>query len=72
MKKSIDITKSSNIKRVEYDPITSELFVEFLKGGKYKYFNVPEVVYTKFTEGGSAGKHFFSAVKGKYECSKLN
>lgn len=71
MKKSIDITKSSNIKRVEYDPITSELFVEFLAGGKYKYFNVAEDVYTRFVEAPSAGKYFFSAVKGKYECTRL-
>lgn len=71
MKKSIDIAKSSNIKRVEYDPITSELFVEFLTGGKYKYFNVPEEVYSKFTESSSAGKHFFQNVKGKYEFVKM-
>lgn len=71
MKKSIDIAKSSNIKRVEYDPITNELFVEFLAGGKYKYFNVPENVYDKFTEAESAGKYFFGAVKGKFEYTRV-
>ena len=71
MKKSIDIAKSSNIKRVEYDPITNELFVEFKPSGVYKYFNVPEEIYIKFTESGSAGKHFFQNVKGKYEFVKM-
>lgn len=72
MTKKLETSKSSNIARIAYDPITSELFVEFKAGGNYKYFNVPEEVYTKFTEAESFGKHFYSNIKGKYEFTRIN
>ena len=49
---------SSNLKRSEYNTQTSELMVEFKKGGKYSYEKVPISIFTKMRMSESQGSYF--------------
>jgi hypothetical protein len=62
--------KSSRIKSAEYNDSTGVLTVEFYKGGKYKYYSVPETVYQGLIRSSSPGNYFDLAIKGKYTYRK--
>ena len=63
---------SSNLKSVGYDPETQTLEIEFLNGGLYKYFNVPESIYNGLMSASSHGSYFDQYVKkGGYTYKKL-
>ena len=49
---------SSNLKNSKYDVETNELVVEFKKGGKYSYENVPLSIFTKMRMAESQGSYF--------------
>ena len=64
--------RSSNLKSVGYDPEAKTLEIEFLNGGLYKYFNVPENIYNELMAASSHGSYFDQYVKkGGYRYSKL-
>ena len=62
--------KSSRIKSVEYNDSTEVLTIDFVKGGKYKYFSVPESVYEGITRSKSPGNYFDTVIKSKYNYKK--
>lgn len=51
------IVKSSNIHSVGYDTIESILQVQFLNGGIYEYYGVPENIFNDLMNAESKGKY---------------
>lgn len=62
-----DTPTSSNIARLQYDPDTAVLRVEFRSGKTYAYSDVPYDVFNVFQSAPSAGKFFASTIKGVYK-----
>jgi len=63
---------SSNLKAVGYDPENSTLQIEFLNGGLYEYYNVPESIYKGLMAASSHGSYFDQYIKkGGYRYKKL-
>lgn len=62
--------KSSRIKSAEYNDSTEVLTIEFVKGGRYKYFSVPEHIYNGLIKSNSPGNYFDTAIKLKYKYKK--
>lgn len=63
---------SSNLKSVGYNPETKTLEVEFLNGGLYQYYNIPESIYNGLMAASSHGSYFNQYVKkGGYTYKKL-
>ncbi|RKN83482.1 helicase HerA-like domain-containing protein [Ulvibacterium marinum] len=62
---------SSNIQSIGYDSSSETLEVEFLNGGIYQYFDIPEQVFEKLMGAGSHGKYLANNIKGKYRYSKV-
>lgn len=66
----IETPGSSNIVRFAYESANSILVVEFLKGGIYNYFDVPEIVYEQMKAAESKGKFLAQSVKGVYRYAR--
>jgi len=62
---------SSNVASVGYDVDSATLQVEFLNGGVYQYFDVPENVYQGLVNADSVGKYLAAHIKGHYRYSKV-
>lgn len=64
---------SSNLKSVGYDVYMAVLEIEFLSGGIYQYFNVPDFVYHELINATSKGKFFAHNIKNnkRYPCRKV-
>ena len=63
--------ESSNIESIGYDPDTETLEVEFIKGGLYQYYGVPEHIYNELMSVSSHGGYLASNIKGTYSYSKV-
>ena len=61
---------SSRIKSVEYNDSTEVLSIQFVKGGNYKYYSVPEEIYKGLIKSNSPGNYFDMFIKLKYNCKK--
>ena len=62
---------SSRISSVDYNESTEVLIVEFVSGGKYKYFSVPEIIYNGLVKSSSPGNFFDSSIKKNYNFKKI-
>ena len=63
---------SSNLKAVGYDSESKTLQIEFLSGGLYEYYNVPESIYNGLMSASSHGSYFDKYIKkGGYNYKKL-
>ena len=62
---------SSNVASVGYEPYTMVLEVEYIHGGVYQYFDVPEGVYREMMASESIGKFLNQHVKGSYRYVRL-
>ena len=62
---------SSDICAIGYDPETRTLEIEFIKGGVYQYFDVPEGEHEAMMYSDSKGKYFHANIKNRYSCFKL-
>ncbi len=62
---------SSNLSSVGYDPSSSILEVEFIRGGVYQYYDVPEHVHSEFISSGSLGSYLHHSIKPSYAFSKI-
>ncbi len=60
---------SSDIASIGYE--NGNLYIRFLNGSTYEYFDVPQSVYAGLMSAGSHGKYFHAFIKGKYGYSKL-
>ncbi|ANH01769.1 MULTISPECIES: KTSC domain-containing protein [Leptospira] len=62
---------STNIRSIGYDSETSTLEVEFLNGGTYQYFDVPESIHQGLMSAVSHGEYLAACIKGSYRYSKV-
>lgn len=63
---------SSSIRSVGYSPLNKTLEIEFTNGGVYKYFNVPEFVYSDLMSAISHGAYFDAHIKdGGYRFERV-
>lgn len=61
--------KNSTIRSVTWDAGT--FTVEFKKGSRYRYFNVPVDHYYKIPVSKKPTKYYRDNIKGKFICNKL-
>lgn len=66
-----DIVSSSNIRSIGYDAGSQTLEVEFLNGGIYQYFDVPNSIFDGLMNASSHGEYLAANVKGTYRYSKV-
>ena len=62
---------SSNIASIGYDANSQTLEVEFLNGGVYQYFDVPQHIYDGIMSADSHGQYLAQNIKGAYRYSKV-
>jgi len=62
---------SSNIASIGYDANSQTLEIEFLNGGVYQYFDVPQYVYDGLMSASSHGQYLAHNIKGTYRYSKV-
>ena len=63
---------SSNLKAVGYDSESKTIQIEFLSGGLYEYYNVPESIYNGLMSASSHGSYFDKYIKkGGYTYKKI-
>tara|TARA_R110000851_G_scaffold311326_1_gene471452 strand:+ start:2774 stop:3019 length:246 start_codon:yes stop_codon:yes gene_type:complete len=63
---------SANLKGSEYNTETSELIVEFKKGGSYSYEKVPISIFTKMRMAESQGSYFSKNISRNYKYKKMS
>jgi hypothetical protein len=63
---------SSDIASIGYDSTSSQLEIEFRKGGVYMYMNVQEAVYSQLMNSASKGSFFHQFIKEKYSYHKIS
>lgn len=61
--------KSSNLKALSY--YEGDLYVEFLSGKKYRYWNVGYETYNTLVESESIGKAYISNIKNKFSFEEI-
>lgn len=62
---------SSNIASIGYDADSQTLEIEFLNGGVYQYFDVPQHVHQELMNASSQGQYLAQNIKGAYRFSKV-
>ena len=62
---------SSNIASIGYDVNSQTLEIEFLNGGVYQYFDLPQYVYEELMSASSHGQYLARDIKGTYRYSKV-
>lgn len=62
---------SSNIASIGYDADSQTLEIEFLNGGVYQYFDVPQHVHEELMNASSHGQYLAQNIKGVYRYSKI-
>ncbi len=62
---------SSNIRSIGYDAQDEVLEVEFVNGGIYQYFGVPQQLYERFMAAPSKGRFFSSHIRDKFRTRKI-
>jgi len=73
MEPSIDFqpVKSSNIESIGHCPATNTLGVKFKHGGTYHFKNFPAEEFQAMKGSKSVGKHFHTAIRGKFDSVKV-
>ena len=62
---------STNVASIGYDSTTGTLEVEFIHGGIYQYFDVPEVIFQELINADSKGKYLNANIKGSYRYARV-
>ena len=71
MKTFRQVEGSSSIASYEYNDVKEKLTIEFIGGGRYRYFGVDMETFYKLNEAESVGKFFAANIKYKFECEKV-
>lgn len=61
---------SSDLASVGYEYDT--LYIRFINGGVYAYYNVPVEVYNSLLHASSKGKYFHAHIKNLYNYRKID
>ena len=59
--------ESKAIAEIQYDPQRAMLFVRFVDGDWYSYFDVPAAVHAAFVSAESHGRFFQENIRDKYD-----
>ena len=54
-----------------YDPKTRTLKIQFHSGKIYRYYDVPEEVYTELMEADSVGRYFNAEIRGAFSYEQV-
>jgi hypothetical protein len=65
-----NIVASSNVSSIGYEPQASTLEVEFVGGGIYQYYGVPENMYVQLMSAPSKGQFLNTYIKNQYPYSR--
>lgn len=57
------LVQSSNIEWVGYDDKKQDMYVGFLNGSVYRYYNVPKNVFDGLLNAGSHGRYFWVKIR---------
>jgi hypothetical protein len=60
------LVDSEAIAEIRYDAARSTMFVRFIEGEWYSYFDVPAGVHRAFVEAESHGRFFQSHIRDRY------
>lgn len=63
--------ESSNLAGFEYSKESQVLTVEFKNGGRYNYYDVPEVVFEQMKAASSRGQFLAQNIKSKYRYARV-
>jgi hypothetical protein len=63
--------ESRAIQVVDYDPETSDLTVEFVNRGTYRYSGVPLDTYVDFATAESQGRYFNLYIRDKFSYERI-
>ena len=63
---------SSNIRNIGYDPLTSDIEIEFKSGAVYRYYGVPAELYHEMIAAESVGRYFSQAVKPRFAFERID
>jgi hypothetical protein len=63
--------ESSNIAGFDYSKEMQVLTVEFKNGGRYNYYDVPEIVFERMKSASSKGQYLVQNVKGVYRYARV-
>lgn len=62
---------SSNLAAIGYDASQQVLEIEFLNGGVYRYFDVPEGLFDQLMAAGSHGSFFSQNIRNQFQFERL-
>ena len=62
---------STTFSSLGYDPVRELLEAEFLHGGVYRYYHVPEAVWMNFLAAESKGGYFARHIRDRYAYRKV-
>ncbi len=62
---------SSNIESTSFDDRAKTLTIVFRAGGKYEYYNVPDMVSYELKQAASAGKYFHKFIRNNYSYKQV-
>lgn len=71
IQKSFTKEQSTQIREIEHNSVTRDLFVEFEGGSKYRYKDVPVEVFQGALDAQSVGSYHVSKIKRSFEYEKL-
>ena len=66
----IETPDSSTLGRFDYNKDTHVLTVEFKNGGRYNYFDVPEVMFEQMQAAASKGQFLAKSIKNSYRYAR--
>lgn len=66
----IETPESSNIAWFDYDEASNILIVDFIKGGTYNYYDVPQAIFEQMKAAPSKGQFLAYNVKGVYRYAR--
>jgi hypothetical protein len=58
---------STAIQRIDYDETSRHLWITFVTGNVYKYYDVPRGIYECFLRAPSKGAFFNENIKDRYD-----
>jgi hypothetical protein len=67
----LSVMPSTAIRAISYDEVTSTLFVTFVDGDTYAYFDVPPAVFQAFGRARSKGGFFAARIRPNYRYQKV-
>jgi hypothetical protein len=62
---------SSSIRSIGYSPTEAILEIEFLKGGIYQYYDVPQFEFDNLMDAESKGKHAIQNIYKVYRYARI-